>query len=74
MKKLIGYLGDYRRFRASGFDTVRGLIDKANEPPPPIRLTKVKAGEVIERVEIGVHSFINTDPMDVKVTIREEQQ
>lgn len=50
--KFIQYLKDYKKFKESGYSCIDELIVCAEAEPPPILLTKIKEGEVVENLEV----------------------
>lgn len=68
MKRFIKYVCDYWKFKQSNFETIEELIDEANFVPPPITLTKLKKGEVIEKATYSMTEDF-TDASMCNITI-----
>jgi hypothetical protein len=66
--KIFKYIREYKKFRDSGYDSIETLIKIANETPPPIHVTKLKAGEVIESAYIGIREpFSPSISLDISI-------
>lgn len=58
--KILKYLRNYRMFKESGYNSIQELINEANIEPLPITLTKIKKGEVIEKVSMNIQEGFNS--------------
>ena len=68
--KLLNYIKEYGKFKASGYSCIQSLIDEANKTYPPIQLTKLKRGEVVESVRVSSGESYDDLTIDIEMGVK----